>query len=115
MNDFLYLFRGERTENSRLSPEGMQAQMQKWTNWIRSLSEQGKFVGGQPLQAGGKVVQAAGKVITDGPFAEGKEVVGGYVIVKVADLEEATELSKGCPIFETGGTVEVRPIQPMNL
>ncbi len=57
---------------------------------------------------------AAGGVITDGPFAEGKEVIGGFSIIKAKDLAEASEIAKGCPIFEfPDGRVEVRPVQPM--
>jgi hypothetical protein len=77
--------------------------------------QQGKFIAGQPLQNGGQVVAGIAKVITDGPFAEGKEIVGGYLIVRAADRPEAVEICKGCPIFEHGGIVEVRTIQPLNL
>lgn len=61
------------------------------------------------------MVNGKKKLIIDGPFAEGKEVVGGNLIVKAADLDQATEISKDCPIFEYDGTVEVRPIQVMEL
>ena len=52
-----------------------------------------------------------GAVVTDGPFVEGKEEVGGYLIVAAKDLNEAVELAKSCPILENNGTVEVRPIE----
>ena len=68
---------------------------------------------GQPLNGEGKIVRNQGAIITDGPFAEGKEVVGGYLIVKANDLNHATEMSKDCPIFEHNGFVEVREIMPM--
>jgi hypothetical protein len=51
-------------------------------------------------------------VITDGPYAEVKEVVGGYVFVKATSLEEAITMTEGCPMFDHGGTVEVRKIMP---
>jgi hypothetical protein len=69
-------------------------------SWMDGLGKQGKLTGGLPLGAEGKVVAKHGQAITDGPFTEGKEVVGGYLIVKANDLNEATEISKGCPLFE---------------
>ena len=72
------------------------------------MAEQGKLVRGEPLQKEGKVLSGSSKVLTDGPFVEGKEVVGGYLLVKENDLNTATELAKGCPIFEHDGVVEVR-------
>ena len=112
MNEFLYLFRGGASERSALSPEAMQAHMGKWQAWMGQLAQEGKLSGGLPLNNEGKVLAAGGKV-TDGPFAEGKEHVGGYLIVKAKDLNEASTIAKGCPIFEHQGTVEVRQIMPM--
>jgi len=113
MDKFLYLFRGGETRE-QLSPEEMQAHMQKWGQWMQELAEKGNFDSGLPLEKGGKVVENSGEVITDGPFTEGKEVVGGYLIVNAESVEEATELSKDCPIFEHRGSVEVRKILPMD-
>jgi len=113
MNEFLYLFRGGNAERGAFSPEQMQAQMARWQSWMGQLAEEGKLHSpGAPLQAAGKVV-AKGGVITDGPFTEGKEIVGGYIIVKAKDINDAATISKGCPIFEVGGTVEIREIAPM--
>lgn len=112
MSDFMYLFRGGETPTA--SPDKMQAQMNKWMTWIGRLKEQNKYVAGEPLQAGGKVISGAKKIITDGPFAEGKEIVGGFFIIKAKSLDEAVEMSQDCPIFETGGSVEVRAIQVIN-
>ena len=111
MTDFLFLFRGGMDPNP--SPEDIQRSMQEWGRWIQGLAEAGKFKGGDPLERGGKVVAGTRKVITDGPFVESKEVVGGYLLVSAASLDEATEMSRGCPIFEAGGSVEVRQIHPM--
>jgi hypothetical protein len=112
MSDFLYLFRnGQRS--STPSPEDMQASMQKWSAWIQGLAQKGTVKGGEPLEAGGKVVAGEKKLITDGPFVESKEIVGGYLIVVATSLDEATNLSKGCPIFDEGGSVEVRQIRHM--
>ncbi len=110
MKDFLYLFRGglATTEEER------EKSMQRWGAWIQQLSTAGKSKGGYPLERGGKLISGRTKLVTDGPFAESKEVVGGYLIVSAKDLAEAVDLSKGCPIFENGGTVEVRQIVDMN-
>ena len=93
------------------TPEEIQEHMGRWGAWMNKLGEQGKLEGGEPLAPGGKLVKSGGNVVTDGPFAEGSEVVGGYFVVKASDFEEAVNLSKECPIFETEtGTVEVRQI-----
>jgi hypothetical protein len=115
MSEYMYLFRGGGIPVAQRSAENMQAHLQKWRDWLQALSQQGQFIAGQPLQNEGQVVAGGAKVITDGPFAEGKEMVGGYLIVRAADLAEAVEMSKGCPIFEHGGGVEVRAIQPFPL
>lgn len=116
MAEYLLLFRGgdmQRAQDQQ-SPEKWQAHMQKWMVWMSALTEQGKFAGAQPLKVGGKVVTGNNKVVTDGPFAEGKEIVGGYLICKAGSMEEAVEISKGCPIFEHEGIVEVREINELH-
>ena len=115
MSNFLYLFRGGDARRTQQSPEEMQAHMEKWGAWMGGLKENGQLVDGLPLNSDGKVVEKAGEVITNGPFAEGTEVVGGYLIVTADDLNGAVEISKGCPIFEHDGTVEVREIMSMNM
>lgn len=110
MKQFLYLFRGGDGMQG-LSPEEMQAHMERWKTWMQTLAEEGKLEGGLPLSREGKQVKEKATVVTDGPFAAGKEVVGGYLIVNAADMDAAAELSKGCPIFESeDGNVEVREL-----
>ena len=113
MADFLLLFRGDGPQSQGFSPDEMQKHMEQWGSWIGGLNEKGSFKAGDPLDAGGKVLTGADKVLTDGPYAESKDVVGGYVIVSASDIDAATEISKGCPIFDTGGSLEVRPVRPM--
>jgi hypothetical protein len=92
----------------------MQQTMQKWMAWFKDLGDKGHVKNvGQPLDRTGKVVRGKQKTITDGPFAEAKDVVGGYSLIEARDLEQAVELSKGCPIFEFEGAVEVRPVMKM--
>jgi hypothetical protein len=95
------------------SPQQMQEQMQKWGAWIQQLSKTGNFKAGEPLEAEGKVIKGSKKVVTDGPYAEAKDLVGGYLLISAKNLDEAVELSRGCPIFDSDGSVEVRPIRQM--
>lgn len=113
MNKYLYLFRGGDALMNKLSPEQMQEHMQKWGAWMQGLTEKKILIDGLPLSKEGKRVKEAGKVIIDGPYTEGAEVVGGYLIVNAESLDHAVEISKGCPIFESGGEVEVREIMSM--
>ena len=113
MSEFLYLYRGGQTGRS---PEKMQQTMQKWMAWMKELGEKGHLKNqGQPLERSGKLVKGQQKTVTDGPFAEAKDIVAGYTLVEARDLDQAVELSKGCPIFEFDGAVEVRPIMKMNM
>lgn len=91
-----------------ISPEEMQAAMPLWQKWIGDLAESGKLISTQPLQMEGRQVNAA-KQVTDGPFAEVKEVVVGYLLLKADDEADALKISKNCPILtHSGGTVEIR-------
>jgi hypothetical protein len=113
MKDFMFIFRNS-TEAPQPSPEEMQANMQQWMGWIEKLKSQGKYVAGEPLLPEGKIVKGAKALITDGPFAESKELVGGFFIVKAETLEEATEMAKDCPDLPTNGSVEVREVMKID-
>lgn len=109
MSEFTFLFRGRDTS---ASPEQMQKTMEKWVAWFKELGAKGHIKDpGHPLQATGKVVKGKDKIVNDGPYAEAKDIVGGYTLIEARDLDHAVEISKGCPILEVGGSVEVRPIQ----
>jgi hypothetical protein len=113
MNEFVYLYRGG--ESGR-SPEQAQKVMQKWMAWFKEMAEKGHIKDrGQPLERTGKLVKGKQKTVTDGPFAEAKDIVGGYTLIEARDLDQAVELSKGCPIFEFEGGVEVRPVMKLNV
>jgi hypothetical protein len=110
MSEFIYLYRGINT--SALSPEEMQKTLEKWTSWFKELAASGHLKNpGNPLERSGKVVKGKKKIVTDGPYAEAKDVVGGYTVIEAKDITEAVELSKGCPILEVDDSVEVRPVQ----
>ena len=90
----------------------MQQHFQAWVAWFKELEAKGHLKEpGHPLEKSGSVVMGKQRIVHDGPFAETKDVVGGYVVVEAKDLAQAIELSKGCPILEVGGSVEVRPIE----
>ena len=113
MSEFVYLYRGG--ERGR-SPERAQQMMQKWMAWFKELAEQGHIKDrGQPLEHTGKLVKGKQKSVIDGPFAETKDLVGGFTLIEARDLDQAVELSKGCPIFEVEGAVEVRPVMKLNM
>jgi hypothetical protein len=116
MTEFTYLFRGRETSPS---PQHMQQTMEKWVAWFQELNAKGIIKEpGHPLEPVGKVIKGKHKAINDGPydgpFAE-KDVVGGYIVIAAQDLAHAVEIAKGCPILEMGGSVEVRPIQKVQI
>lgn len=113
MNEFVFLYRGgERPA----SPEEGQHVMQKWMAWLKELGSSGHLKdAGQPLERTGKVVQGKQRMITDGPYAESKDLIGGYTVILANDLAHAAELSKGCPILEMSGLVEVRPVMKLEM
>jgi hypothetical protein len=117
MKDYLLLFRGGDTGriDAQKNPEEWQTHMMKWKTWMEGLGQAGKLVSGQPLSQEGSVINGSKKTVTDGPFTEGKEIVGGYLMIKAENQKEATELSKGCPILDHDGTVEVREIQELKM
>ena len=93
------------------APAEMAQHMAKFKTWMDGIKARGEFVGTNGLEFTGRVVRTHGKV-SDGPFAEAKEVVGGYVIVAAASLDRATEIAQACPGLEQPGTmIEVRPIR----
>ncbi len=112
MKDYLLLFRGGQMQV--LSEEERKKNMAKWGERIGGLAKEGKFAGGDPLGSESRAISGKKKTITDGPYAEAKELIGGYLIVKAADLDGATEIAKGCPIYEVNGDTEIRDIHHMD-
>lgn len=107
MAKFLFVYRNS-VENlsAQPSPEEMQQAMAAWGVWFEQIGA-AIVDGGDGLHPTGKQVASNGAV-TDGPFVEAKELVGGYSIVQAETIDEACEYAKGCPILATGGSVEVR-------
>jgi hypothetical protein len=116
MTEFLFLFRGGDAKTLQESPETWQNYMQRWADWMGDLVKQGKFSGAQPLSPAGRVVKGSKKVVSDGPYMEGKEMIGGYMLCKAENYDEAIAISKGCPILEfDDGVVEVREVHEMQM
>jgi hypothetical protein len=110
MANFLFVYRGGEDHHSTMSPDEIQGIMKKWTDWIGVGFAKGWMVdAGDALTPEGKVVHA-NKVVTDGPFVEAKEIVGGFSIVSADSIAAAAELAKGCPVLLAGGSVEVRTL-----
>ena len=116
MSKFVYLFRASESDRNAAmgSPERAQQSMQRWMKWMSDLEAKGHLKDrGQPLERTGKVVREQ-QAVTDGPYTEAKDLVGGYTIVEARDIDQAVELSRSCPILDGGGSVEVRPVMKMD-
>src|SRR5262245_11767529 len=114
MEKFMFIFQGPQPEG--MSPDQMQAHMGKWMAWIDQLNKSGQYLAGEPLLPGGKFVTGSnGKTVTDEPYTEGKEVVGGFFLIKAKDIAEAVEISKSFPDFEMGGSVQVRQVMKIDM
>ena len=114
MKEYMMLFRHEKNESSEAPPsEQMQTAMKQWQAWIKGIAANGNYSGTNRLLSEGKTIKP-GNAITDGPYAEGKEVVGGYLIVKADSLDEAVEMAKSCPNIIYGGNVEVRSVMSID-
>jgi hypothetical protein len=117
MSQFIYLYRAstESRQAAMGTPEQAQKSMQRWMSWMKDLDAKGHLKDrGQPLENTGKVVRGQQKSITDGPYAEAKDLVGGFTIVEARDADQAADLARGCPILDGGGSVEVRPVMKMD-
>jgi hypothetical protein len=107
---YMLIFRGTDWHQG-LSPEQMQRVGEQWMGWFKGLTEQGKAITGNPLEPAGKLVSGKnGRVVADGPFAESKEAIGGYFLLKVDSLDEAVIIAQECPGLPYGIKVEVRPV-----
>ena len=110
MAKFMFVYRGGGDDFEDMSPEQMQQVMQAWMDWIQGGMEAGWLIdGGDALKPEGSVVQPD-STVTDGPFAESKELVGGYSMVEADSLAQACEYAKTSPMIAAGGTVEVREL-----
>ena len=116
MPKFMLILHDDMTHLSAMAPDEMQRVIAQYQAWSAKMAKAGKLVGGEKLKdEGGKLLSAKGGklVVRDGPFAEAKEVVGGYFLIEAADYAEATALCGDCPHLALGGRIELREIDPM--
>lgn len=105
----MLIFRQNPEALQSAAPEEIQANLGRWMTWLNDLAAQGKLAGGEQLTPNAKVVTNK-QLVTDGPFTEAKEIVGGFVIINAENIEAALEIAKTCPNLEFEGSVEVRQI-----
>jgi len=107
-SEYMIFFRGADWDKD-LSPDELQQALEKIAAWLDGLQQQGRVKGGQPL--GDEVRKIPGRGLhTDGPFAEAKEAIGGYLVLLADSLDEAAALAEACPNLEYGVSIEVRPV-----
>lgn len=110
MNQFLIIVRG--SDHSVASPEAMQKRMQLFGEWVQNVLA-GRYVSGAPLEdTDARLLKSKTEVVTDGPFLESKEMISGYIVINASDINEATELTKQCPLLGQF-QLEVRKQKPM--
>src|SRR5437899_10817965 len=108
-NGYMLIFRGTEWHKG-LSPEQMQHVFDQWMAWFNRLKEEGTAIAGNPLEGEGKIVSGKNAAVSDGPFAEAKETIGGYFLLKVDGMNEAVAIAKQCPGLPYGIRVEVRAV-----
>jgi hypothetical protein len=115
MAKFLFLYRVSSGVAETMPPAERERMMQKWRDWLGEGRQQGWLLDpGDKLKAERRIVNSA-KVVTDGPFAESKEVIGGFSIVQAETVDAAAELAKSCPALLVGGMVEVGPLEGIDI
>jgi hypothetical protein len=113
MAKYMFIFRGGGyAGQSPVSPTELQQHLARWNAWTKSLLEAGKLAGAEALEhpPSGRVLRGKDRIVTDGPYAESKDLVSGVLFVEAASLDEAASIARDCPIFEHDGSVEVRPV-----
>ncbi len=111
MNKYMLILFDNEESFVDFSPEDMQEEIALHGEWIQQLGE--RFDSGEALNQEAKSIDGADKIVSDGPYLESKELVGGFYIINATNLEEATEIAKGCPVLRFGGKVEVREVMKM--
>lgn len=115
MAQYMLLLYNDPSGWKTMSPEDMQKAIQKFTAWREKVRSQNLLVGSHKLADDpGKVMRGKGQIrVTDGPYSETKEVLGGYFLIEAPNYNAAVDLARDCPGLEYGGTIEVREVDPM--
>lgn len=116
MPKYMLLLHDNPAAFANVSPEQMQKVVEKYIAWGKKLREAGV------MNAGDKLTDEPGKVmrrtdsrvrVTDGPYSESKEVLGGYYMIEAPSYDKAVDYARDCPQLEDGGTIEVRQVDVM--
>ena len=110
MKDFMLIFMGEDYQSMGMDPEQMQDRYGRWFAWNQKMRADGVVKNGEALHTEAKRVSGKDRVVTDGPFVEGKDLVGGFYIVQATDMDGALKIAEGYPDYDIGGTVEIREV-----
>ena len=110
MAKFVYVFRGGAFVQKGLSAAALQEHLKLWGAWMGEMTKQGHPHSGHAVQHDGRTIRGKNRVVTDGPYAELKDLVTGNLLIEAESLDVATELARICPIYLYDGSVEVRPV-----
>jgi hypothetical protein len=108
-SEYLLFFRGPDWDIGVSNTE-LQQRLDSVMAWFDQVQQQGKVKAGQPLAREGRMVSGKSRSVADGPFAESKEAVGGYLLLTGVTFDEAVAVAKSCPTLDYGITIEVRPV-----
>ena len=111
MEQFILLFRGSDVYQQDRSPEALQKLTVKMIDWVDQLVKNGHHVSSERFQQSGRQINGTKRTVTDTPFGNSKDVIGGCTIVLARNIAEAVEIARVCPILETNANIEIRPIQ----
>jgi hypothetical protein len=112
MEKFMLIFHGGIKQDA--SPEELQNNMGQWMAWVEKLQKEGRYVAGEALLPGGKLVSGK-STVTDGPYTEGKELVGGFFVIEAATMQEAVDECQHYPDYSYGGQVQVRHVMKFDM
>ena len=110
MKDFMLIFIGEDYSTMGMTPDQMKDRYGRWFAWNQKMRADGVVKGGEALHTGAKRMSGNDRIVTDGPFVEGKDLVGGFYIVQAKDFDGALKIAEGYPDYDLNGTVEVREV-----
>jgi len=110
MKDFMLIFISEDYQSMGISPDQMQERYGRWFAWNQKMRDQGIVKGGEALHTAAKRISGSDRVVSDGPFVEGKDLVGGFYIVQAEDFDGAIKIAQDYPDYDLGGRVEIREV-----
>lgn len=111
MADYIVLFREPDGRKEEHTAEEIKQHQLNWAEWFKRMSADGKLKGGSGLSLNGALIQGRDREVTNGIHQAGTEIVGGFLLLEAADLQEAVSIAQGCPIYEFDGYAEVREMQ----